>query len=195
MPREAPEEMSMAPFRSRARRCCSAALTERKPMRSAISARVGGKPDTSVSSRISFRISDCRSVRASISGIMYSMRRIVHLDMDAFYASVEQRDEPRLRGRPVAVGGSAEGRGVVAAASYEARAFGVRSAMPMARALRLCPELCIVPPRFERYKKVSGEVMAILRSCTDLVEPLSLDEAYLDVTENRWGMGYASLVA
>jgi DNA polymerase-4 len=123
------------------------------------------------------------------------MRRIVHLDMDAFYASVEQRDDPRLRGRPVAVGGSPEGRGVVAAASYEARAFGVRSAMPMARALRLCPQLCIVPPDFSKYKEVSEQVMAILRSCTDLVEPLSLDEAYLDVTQNRWGMGYGSLVA
>ncbi len=126
---------------------------------------------------------------------MYSMRRIVHLDMDAFYASVEQRDDPGLRGRPVAVGGSPEGRGVVAAASYEARSFGVRSAMPMARAVRLCPELVVVPPHFDLYKKVSAEVMAILRGCTDLVEPLSLDEAYLDVTENRWGMAYGSLVA
>ena len=131
---------------------------------------------------------------------MYSMlgivhRKIVHLDMDAFYASVEQRDAPRLRGRPLAVGGSPEGRGVVAAASYEARAFGVRSAMPMARAVRQCPQLVIVPPDFSKYKTVSAQVMAILRSCTDLVEPLSLDEAYLDVTENRWGLGYASLVA
>ena len=126
---------------------------------------------------------------------MYSMRRIVHLDMDAFYASVEQRDDPRLRGRPVAVGGSAEGRGVVAAASYEARACGVRSAMPMARALRLCPQLCIVPPNFAKYRQVSEQVMAILRSCTDLVEPLSLDEAYLDVTQNRWGLDYGSRVA
>ena len=95
----------------------------------------------------------------------------------------------------MAVGGSPQGRGVVAAASYEARAFGVRSAMPMARALRLCPELRIVPPDFARYKAVSGQVMAILRACTDLVEPLSLDEAYLDVTENRWGIPYASRVA
>ena len=126
---------------------------------------------------------------------MYSMRRIVHLDMDAFYASVEQRDDPSLRGRPVAVGGRPEGRGVVAAASYEARQYGVRSALPMARALRLCPELMIVRPDFSKYKAVSEQVMTILRSCTDLVEPLSLDEAYLDVTENRWGMAYASLVA
>ena len=115
------------------------------------------------------------------------MRRIVHLDMDAFYASVEQRDDARLRGKPVVVGGRPESRGVVAAASYEARAFGVRSAIPMARALRLCPDLVIVPPDFERYRRVSNQVMGILRACTPLVEPLSLDEAYLDVTENAWG--------
>src|SRR5690349_21408441 len=123
------------------------------------------------------------------------MRRIVHLDMDAFYASVEQRDAPALRGRPVAVGGRPETRGVVAAASYEARAFGVRSAMPMARALRLCPQLVVVPPDFAKYKQVSQQVMALLRACTELVEPLSLDEAYLDVTENAWGESYASRVA
>ena len=115
--------------------------------------------------------------------------------MDAFYASVEQRDDPRLRGRPVAVGGQPQSRGVVAAASYEARAFGVRSAMPMARALKLCPALAIVRPDFERYRAVSRQVMEILRSCTPLVEPLSLDEAYLDVTENRWGEPLASVVA
>jgi DNA polymerase IV len=123
------------------------------------------------------------------------MRRIVHLDMDAFYASVEQRDDPVLRGRPVAVGGRPESRGVVAAASYEARVFGVRSAMPMARAVRLCPDLVIVRPDFERYRRVSGQVMEILRACTSLVEPLSLDEAYLDVTENAWGEAYGSTVA
>ncbi|MDA0982004.1 MAG: DNA polymerase IV [Proteobacteria bacterium] len=114
-------------------------------------------------------------------------RRILHIDMDAFYASVEQRDDPFLRGRPLAVGGSPDSRGVVAACSYEARAFGVRSAMPMARALRLCPELAIVRPDFNRYRAVSQQVLALFRACTPLVEPLSLDEAYLDVTENAWG--------
>jgi DNA polymerase-4 len=123
------------------------------------------------------------------------MRRIVHLDMDAFYASVEQRDDPRLRGKPVAVGGQPASRGVVAAASYEARAFGVRSAMPMARAVRLCPQLEIVRPNFERYRAVSGQVMSILRACTPLVEPLSLDEAYLDVTQNAWGEPLGANVA
>jgi DNA polymerase-4 len=122
-------------------------------------------------------------------------RRIIHVDMDAFYASVEQRDDPELRGRPVAVGGPADSRGVVAASSYEARAFGVRSAMPMARAVRLCPELVIVRPDFARYRAVSQQVMAILRSCTPLVEPLSLDEAYLDVTDNLWGEPLATQVA
>jgi DNA polymerase-4 len=126
---------------------------------------------------------------------VFPVRKIIHLDMDAFYASVEQRDDPGIRGKPVAVGGSPQGRGVVAAASYEARAFGVRSAMPMARAVRLCPELVIVRPDFAKYRAVSEQVMSILRSCSDLVEPLSLDEAYVDVTENRWGLEYASAVA
>ncbi len=122
-------------------------------------------------------------------------RRIIHLDMDAFYASVEQRDDPQLRGHPVAVGGSPESRGVVAAASYEARVFGVRSAMPMARALRQCPGLVILRPDFNRYREASRKVMDILRSATPLVEPLSLDEAYLDVTENLWGEPLATEVA
>lgn len=113
-------------------------------------------------------------------------RRVLHVDMDAFYASVEQRDRPDLRGRPVAVGGSPESRGVVAAASYEARRFGVRSAIPMARAVRLCPDLAIVRPDFAKYRAVSQQVFEIFRSVTPLVEPLSLDEAYLDVTENAW---------
>src|SRR6476646_1042012 len=126
---------------------------------------------------------------------LVSTRRILHIDMDAFYASVEQRDKPELRGLPVAVGGSPDHRGVVAAASYEARVFGVRSAMPMARAVRLCPSLVIVRPDFQRYRAASQSVFAIFRQVTTLVEPLSLDEAYLDVTENIWGETLGQTVA
>jgi DNA polymerase IV len=124
-----------------------------------------------------------------------SLRRILHVDMDAFYASVEQRDDPALRGRPVAVGGDPKRRGVVCAASYEARTFGVHSALPMARAVRLCPQLVIVPPDFAKYGAVSRQVFAIFRGITPLVEPLSLDEAYLDVTENSWGLALGMEVA
>jgi DNA polymerase IV len=123
------------------------------------------------------------------------MRRILHIDMDAFYASVEQRDQPHLRGKPVAVGGDPDKRGVVAAASYEARAFGVRSAIPMARAVRLCPDLVIVRPDFQRYRAASQAVFEIFRSVTPLVEPLSLDEAYLDVTKNAWEEPFGRVVA
>ena len=122
------------------------------------------------------------------------MRKIIHVDMDAFYASVEQRDNPTLLGRPVAVGHGAK-RGVVAAASYEARNFGVRSAMPSTTALRQCPDLVFVPPRFDVYRAVSRQVHAIFAEYTTLIEPLSLDEAYLDVTENRRGLPTASATA
>lgn len=123
------------------------------------------------------------------------MRKILHLDMDAFYASVEQRDNPALRGHPVAVGGDPSGRSVVAAASYEARRFGVRSAMPMARAVRMCPGLIIVRPDFSRYRSVSQQIFSLYRAVAPLVEPLALDEAYLDVTHNAWEEPLAVTVA
>ncbi len=122
------------------------------------------------------------------------VRRIIHVDMDAFYASVEQRDDPALRGVPLAVGGSRE-RGVVAAASYEARRFGVRSAMPSSTARRLCPQLVFVHPRFEVYKEVSRQIHAIFAEYTPLIQPLSLDEAYLDVTAPLLDRGSATAIA
>lgn len=122
------------------------------------------------------------------------MRKIIHIDMDAFFAAVEQRDRPELRGQPVAVGGSSL-RGVVASASYEARRFGVRSAMPSITAKRLCPQLIFVKSRFEVYREVSEQIREIFYSYTDLVEPLSLDEAYLDVTQPRLGPPSATLIA
>ena len=123
-----------------------------------------------------------------------SNRKIIHIDMDAFFASVEQMDHPALRGKPIAVGGS-ENRGVVAAASYEARKFGVRSALSGALAKKYCPDLIFVKPRFERYKEISTKISTIFHEYTDLVEPLSLDEAYLDVTVNKKGNPSASLLA
>lgn len=127
-------------------------------------------------------------------GEAQGLRKIIHVDMDAFFASVEQRDNPELQGKPVAVGGSS-GRGVVAAASYEARKFGVRSAMPSITAKRLCPDLIFCKGRFEAYREVSQQIRAIFRHHTDLVEPLSLDEAYLDVTEDKLGFGSATRIA
>lgn len=123
-----------------------------------------------------------------------SHRKIIHIDMDAFYASVEQMDHPELKGKPLAVGGS-EVRGVVSAASYEARKFGVRSAMSGIQAKRNCPDLIFVRPRFDRYKEISKKIRKIFHEYTDLVEPLSLDEAYLDVTQNKKGNPSATLIA
>src|SRR5437879_2238183 len=122
------------------------------------------------------------------------VRKIIHIDMDAFYASVEQRDNPELRGKPVAVGGS-QARGVVAAASYEARKFGVHSAMPSLTAKRKCPDLIFIKPRFDIYKAISLQIREVFAEYTPIIEPLSLDEAYLDVTENLKGINSATKIA
>jgi DNA polymerase-4 len=125
---------------------------------------------------------------------MGNLRKIIHIDMDAFFASVEQLDDPELKGKPVAVGGSGE-RSVVAAASYEARKFGVRSAMPSLTAKKLCPHLIFVRPRFERYHEISSAVFEIFKGYTDIIEPLSIDEAFLDVTTDKKNIGSATLIA
>ncbi len=126
---------------------------------------------------------------------MNPVRKIIHIDMDAFYASVEQRDEPRYRGKPLVVGGSPSQRGAVAAASYEARQYGIHSAMPSRTAQYKCPHLIFVKPRFEVYRAISDQIREIFYRYTDLVEPLALDEAYLDVTENKLGIPSATLIA
>lgn len=124
-----------------------------------------------------------------------SQRKILHVDADSFYASVEMRENPELRGRPIAVGGKAEGRGVIATSNYEARKFGVHSAMASSRAMALCPQLIIVPPRFELYRSVSRQFHEIFQTYTKIIEPLSLDEAFLDVSESRCCSGSATLMA
>ncbi len=124
-----------------------------------------------------------------------NIRKIIHVDMDAFYAAVEQREHPELRGKPIIVGGSPQERGVVATCSYEARKFGIHSAMATSSAIRLCPDAILVPPHFDLYVKASNEINEIFHEYTDLVEPMSLDEAYLDVTENKFGMPYAVKIA
>jgi DNA polymerase IV len=137
----------------------------------------------------------CLSHASVASGIMTAIRKIIHVDLDAFYASVEQRDNPALRGKPVAVGGSPEKRGAVAAASYEARAYGVYSATPSRTAKYKCPQLIFVPPRFEIYKGISAQVQEIFHRYPDRVEPVALDEAYLDVTESKLGIASAQQIA
>src|SRR6201985_1239349 len=131
-----------------------------------------------------------------MEGPVKNQRKIIHIDMDGFYASVEQRDNPELRCIPLVVGGSPEGRGgVVATASYEARKFGVRSAMPSKQALQLCPHIIFIRPRFPAYKEVSQKIRDIFRRDTDRIEPLSLDEAYLDVTKDKQNNGSAIDIA
>src|SRR5690606_30071661 len=125
----------------------------------------------------------------------HTLRKIIHIDMDAFYASVEQRDHPEYKGKPIIVGGSPDGRGVVATASYEARKFGIRSAMSSKKAVQLCPQGIFVYPRFTVYKEVSQHIRSIFRRYTDLIEPLSLDEAFLDVTTDKLHIGSAIEIA
>lgn len=124
-----------------------------------------------------------------------AVRKIIHCDCDCFYAAVEMRDQPELRGKPLAVGGASDRRGVVATCNYEARRFGIHSAMPMVTALRRCPQLVVVPPQMEKYKAVSRQVQQIFRDYTDLIEPLSLDEAFLDVSQATAHRGSATLIA
>ena len=126
---------------------------------------------------------------------MSNTRKILHVDLDAFYASVEQRDNPHYRGKPLVVGGLPQQRGVVVAASYGARKFGIHSAMPSYLAMQKCPALVFAPPRFEVYRSISTQIHAIFKRHTDLVEPVALDEAYLDVTHNKLGLPYATTIA
>ena len=128
-------------------------------------------------------------------GFWTFVRKIIHIDCDCFYAAIEMRDDPRLAGRAVAVGGAAERRGVIATCNYEARAFGVRSAMPTRNALRLCPDLLILKPRMDAYREASRQIHAILRDYSELIEPLSLDEAYLEVTDSLHFAGSATRIA
>ena len=121
--------------------------------------------------------------------------KIIHIDMDAFYAAIEQRDDPLLKGKPIIVGGSPESRGVVSTASYEARKFGIHSAMPTKRAISLCKDLIIIHPNFEKYKAASIKLISIYKEYTDLIEPVSLDECYLDVTVNKKGIPTATEIA
>ena len=130
-----------------------------------------------------------------LTDVSKNIRKIIHIDVDAFFASVEQRDNPSLLGKPVIVGGLPNSRGVVATCSYEAREYGIHSAMPASAAYRRCPHAVFIKTNMQKYRQVSKQVMDIFRSCTDLVEPLSLDEAYLDVTENKWGIETATEVA
>lgn len=162
---------------------------------SKIRSQVGPRMVSSRAQSFYFRIAMAQTARQDEDEAQGTgLRKIIHVDMDAFFASVEQRDHPELRGKPVAVGGSS-GRGVVAAASYEARRFGVKSAMPSVTAKRLCPDLVFVKHRFDAYKEASRQIRKIFEHHTPHVEPLSLDEAYLDVTEDRLGIGSATRIA